>query len=180
MASATLHQALLDEAGARDAVGIALARGAGAGPARSAFRGAWSIGWPVSRPSWPTSAEEARSLADGIDHDPAAIAELDARLGVIHGLVRRYGDDETAVIAHGEQAAVEAERLRGLDDERARRQAADARLLLEVATAAAALSAARTATARSLSEQRRQRPGRARLRGRCVRGRHRSSAGRRR
>ena len=53
---------------------------------------------------------------------------------IIHGLLRRYGDDETAVIEHGERAAVEVERLRGLDEERARRQKEDARLLDDVAS----------------------------------------------
>ena len=47
---------------------------------------------------------------------------------MIHGLLRRYGDDEAAVLEHGEHAAEEAERLRGLDEERARRQREDARL----------------------------------------------------
>jgi DNA repair protein RecN (Recombination protein N) len=96
-------------------------------------------------------ADEARRLAEDVDHDPRAVAELDARLGVIHGLLRRYGDDEAAVIAHGERAAVEAERLRGLDEERARRQREDARLLLHVGEAAAALSTARRDTARTLT-----------------------------
>ncbi len=96
-------------------------------------------------------ADEARRLAEDVDHDPQAVAELDARLGVIHGLLRRYGDDEAAVIAHGERAAVEAERLRGLDEERARRQREDARLLLHVGEAAAALSTARRDTAETLT-----------------------------
>jgi DNA repair protein RecN (Recombination protein N) len=96
-------------------------------------------------------ADEARRLAEDVDHDPRAVAELDARLGVIHGLLRRYGDDEAAVIAHGERATVEAERLRGLDEERARRQRADARLLIAVGEAAAALSVARQETAASLT-----------------------------
>ncbi len=95
--------------------------------------------------------DEARRLAEGVDHDPRAIAELDARLGVIHALLRRYGDDEAAVIAHGEAAAAEAERLRGLDEERARRQAADAELLVAVAEAGRALSTARAAAARTLT-----------------------------
>ncbi|HSL33690.1 MAG TPA: DNA repair protein RecN [Candidatus Limnocylindrales bacterium] len=86
----------------------------------------------------------------GIDHDPAELARLEERLSVIFGLERRYGDDEAAVIAHGERAAAEAERLRGVDDERARRAADDARLLGEVGFAAAALSSLRVAAARSL------------------------------
>jgi DNA repair protein RecN (Recombination protein N) len=96
-------------------------------------------------------ADDARRLAEDIDHDPGAVAELDARLGVIHGLLRRYGDDEAAVIDHGERASAEAERLRGLDEERARRQREDARLLDEVATGAEALSAARMATGATLT-----------------------------
>jgi DNA repair protein RecN (Recombination protein N) len=97
-------------------------------------------------------ADEARRLADRIDHDPRAVAELDARLGVIHGLLRRYGDDEQAVLDHGDRAAAEADRLRGLDAERERRQEDDARLLAAVATAGAALSAARRSTASTLTE----------------------------
>jgi len=95
-------------------------------------------------------ADEARGLAEGIDHDPRSLEALDTRLGIIHGLVRRYGDDETAVIEHGERAAAEAERLRGLDAERARREADDARLLTIVAEAATTLSSARQAAATRL------------------------------
>jgi DNA repair protein RecN (Recombination protein N) len=67
-------------------------------------------------------------------------------------LLRRYGDDEGAVIEHGTRAATEADRLRGLDEERARRQRDDARLLDEVADAAGALSMARRDVASSLTD----------------------------
>jgi DNA repair protein RecN (Recombination protein N) len=96
-------------------------------------------------------AAEARTLAETVDHDPAALLALEERLGEIHRLLRRYGDDEDAVIAHGARAEAEAARLRGLEDERARRAAEDARLLLQVADAAAALSIRRGATAEQLS-----------------------------
>lgn len=96
-------------------------------------------------------ADDARRLAEDVDHDPRAVAELDARLGVIHGLLRRYGDDETAVIEHGERAAAEVERLRGLDEDRARRQREDARLLADVVRVAEALSEARRQTATVLT-----------------------------
>ncbi len=95
-------------------------------------------------------ASEARTLADGIDHDPAAVAQLEERLSTIYALLRRYGDDEAEVIAHGERAAAEVERLRGLDGERDRRANEDARLLVEVAVAAAALSARRREAALAL------------------------------
>jgi DNA repair protein RecN (Recombination protein N) len=96
-------------------------------------------------------AAEIRDLADAVDHDPGALAALEERLGLIYGLERRYGDGEPAVIAHGERATAELERLRGLDDERARREHEDASLLAEVATTAAALSEARRAAGEALT-----------------------------
>jgi DNA repair protein RecN (Recombination protein N) len=95
-------------------------------------------------------AAEARTLAEAVDHDPVSVGRLEDRLGTIHRLIRRYGDDEAAVIAHGRRANAEAARLRGLDDERAVRAAEDERLLVEVRGAAVALSAERTETARGL------------------------------
>ena len=61
------------------------------------------------------------------------------------------------MIAHGERAAAEADRLRGLDDERALRQADDARLLERVAAAAADLSAARRTAAAAARRRGRRR-----------------------
>jgi DNA repair protein RecN (Recombination protein N) len=95
-------------------------------------------------------AAEVRGLAETVDHDPGTLAQLEDRLGDIHRLLRRYGDDEAAVIAHGERALAEAARLRGLEDERMLRAAEDARLLLGVADAAASLSILRHGTADEL------------------------------
>ena len=95
-------------------------------------------------------ASEVRVLADDVAHDPAALAALEERLSAIFALERRYGDDEQAVIAHGERAAAEAERLRTVDEERARRATDDAALLGEVASRAAELSTRRTETASRL------------------------------
>jgi DNA repair protein RecN (Recombination protein N) len=95
-------------------------------------------------------AAEIRELADDIEHDPAALRGLEERLGTIYALERRYGDTEAEVIAHGERAVEEIERLRGLDDERARRQREDAALLAEVARAAWTLSDARLNAAGAL------------------------------
>jgi len=95
-------------------------------------------------------AAEVRVLVDTVDHDPASLQSLEDRLGEIHRLLRRYGDDEATVIEHGERSSAEAARLRGLEDERARRADEDARLLLGVADAAATLSLLRAGTAREL------------------------------
>ena len=149
--AATLREALTQEGtGARDTAAVALQEARGLSRLDPRFE-------PLAdrlaglEAELADVADEARRLADDVDHDPRAVEELDARLGVIHGLIRRYGDDETAVIAHGEGAAAEAERLRGLNEERARRQAEDGRRLAEVATAGAALSEARRGTAVALA-----------------------------
>ncbi len=149
--AATLHEALTaDGAGARDATATALHEARGLSRLDPRFE-------PLADRLLGLEAEvadvadEARRLAETIDHDPGALAELDTRLGVIHGLLRRYGEDEAAVIDHGVRATAEADRLRGLDDERARRQRADAERLAEAAAAAAELSNARAAAASALT-----------------------------
>ena len=96
------------------------------------------------------AAIEVRRLGEGVDHDSRALLAAEERLSEIFSLERRYGDDEAAVIAHGERAAAEIERLEGLADERRRREADDARLLAGVAFAASALSTSRRVAAERL------------------------------
>src|SRR6185503_8471374 len=96
------------------------------------------------------AAGDVRSLADGVDHDAAGLLAAEERLSQIYSLERRYGDDEAAVIAHGERSVAEIERLEGLADERRRREADDARLLAGVAFAASELSTSRRAAAERL------------------------------
>jgi DNA repair protein RecN (Recombination protein N) len=94
---------------------------------------------------------EVRALAESVDHDPSALAAMEERLGRIYALERRYGDTEAEVIAHGERASAELERLASLDDERGRRQREDAALLAEVAETAGELSASRRSAADALT-----------------------------
>ena len=96
-------------------------------------------------------AGEVRVLAETVDHDASTLTALEERLSLIYSLERRYGDDEGAVIAHGERARTEVERLAGLEGERARREAEDAGLLTVVADAAARLSVARRSAAAGLA-----------------------------
>ena len=95
-------------------------------------------------------AGEVRRLSETVDHDATTLAALEERVGLIYALERRYGDDEAAVIAHGEAARAEVERLAGLEGDRARREADDAALLAVVADVAARLSAARREAADDL------------------------------
>ncbi len=90
----------------------------------------------------------AESEADADDRE-----RLEERLGVLYGLLRKYGDDEDAVLAHGERSRAEADRLRGLEGERARREAAAEQLAGAARGVAAALTAARRATAARLGPE---------------------------
>jgi len=149
--SAMLHDALLGEgSGARDVTAVALRE------ARAVARVDARFG-PIADRLAGLEAEledvagEARALAETIDHDPSELARLEERLGLIYALERRYGDDEAAVIAHGERAAEEARRLGDVEGERARREVEDEALLARVAQAGAELSAARAAAATALA-----------------------------
>jgi DNA repair protein RecN (Recombination protein N) len=93
------------------------------------------------------AAAEAATLAESVEHDPAALARMEERLSVIYSLERKYGEDEAAVVAYGEQVASESERLRTLEASRDTRQAEAARLLGVVATTSSALSSGRRAAA---------------------------------
>ena len=96
---------------------------------------------------------EVRSILGELDHDAASQTSFEERLSVIYALERRYGVDEAAVIEHGARAATEAEELRGLDGERERRSAQDARLLVEVAKVATVLGDLRRLAAIRLSAE---------------------------
>ena len=151
--STTLYDAVAaDDGGARDSVAVALreARGLARLDPRFAPLADRIAGLEAELEDVATAARE---LSETVDHDPAELATLEERLSGIYSLERRYGDDEAAVIAHGERAAAEAERLRGLDAERAIRQAEEARLLAEVAGAATALSQARAMAAQALGAE---------------------------
>jgi DNA repair protein RecN (Recombination protein N) len=150
--SSTLVDALTAEsAGARDVVAVALREARGLERLDGRFE-------PVAGRLAGLEAEledvasEARALAEDVDHDPAELARLEERLSLIYGLERRFGDNEGAVLDHGQRAAAEVERLRGLDVERSRREAEDAALLREVAAAAARLSALRRGAGDRLAE----------------------------
>ena len=151
--SATLHDALAaEEGGARDAIAIALREARNLERLDRRFE---SLAERLNglEAELDDVATAARELSETVDHDPAELAKLEERLSTIYALERRYGDGEAAIIAHGERAAAEAERLRTLDAERELRQAEAARLLEAVGRAAASLSEARAVAARALSRE---------------------------
>jgi DNA repair protein RecN (Recombination protein N) len=98
------------------------------------------------------AAAEARNLAESVEHDPSALAAMEERLSQIYALERKYGEGEAAVIAYGERATADAERLLALEASRETRRAESARLLLDVAAAGRDLSGGRAVAAGRLSE----------------------------
>jgi DNA repair protein RecN (Recombination protein N) len=150
--SAALVEALAgDESGVRDSAAVALREARGLARLDPRFE-ALAERLAGLEAELDDVASSARELAESVEHDPAALALQEERLSVIYALERRYGEDEAAVIAHGERAQAEAERLSGLDAERSHRQAEDARLLAHVAFAVAELSTARRAAAGALAD----------------------------
>ncbi|HEV8516451.1 MAG TPA: DNA repair protein RecN [Candidatus Limnocylindrales bacterium] len=96
-------------------------------------------------------AAELRRRSASIEHDSEAGAVMEERLGRIYVLLRKYGGDEAAVLEHGERARQEADRLAGLDRERADRLAVDEVLEHDAREAAEALTIARRSAAERLS-----------------------------
>ncbi|MGH2467199.1 MAG: AAA family ATPase, partial [Candidatus Limnocylindrales bacterium] len=87
-------------------------------------------------------AADLRRAAEA-DADGLPVAMLEERLSLLYGLLRKYGPDEAAVVAHGEAARAEAQRLRETERLRAARLADDARLAEAADAAAAQLRQAR-------------------------------------
>ncbi|MGI8928278.1 MAG: DNA repair protein RecN [Candidatus Limnocylindrales bacterium] len=86
------------------------------------------------------------SISDAVDDSEA----IEARLGVLYGLMRKYGETEAALIEYGTRARAEVDRLRGTDQERARRQAESERLSEAARASATELHGARSKTAGTL------------------------------
>ena len=95
-------------------------------------------------------AVELRRREDSISEVAGDNEAIEARLGVLYGLMRKYGETEADLLAYGERARAEVERLRDTEHERARRQAESERLSEAAHSAAGRLHAARTKTAEKL------------------------------
>ncbi|MEO6350406.1 MAG: DNA repair protein RecN [Candidatus Limnocylindrales bacterium] len=98
-------------------------------------------------------AFELRRREESIAESASDTESIEERLGVLYGLMRKYGESEQALVEYGERARAEVERLRGTEQERARRQAEGERLATAANASTTKLHHARTAGASALSEQ---------------------------
>ncbi len=97
-------------------------------------------------------ADEVRRAADGLEADLGSVAQLEERLGLLYGLLRKYGETEEAVLLHASVTTDEVARLESLDTERAARTTADGRLRAAADSVAGTLSSARAESARDLAD----------------------------
>jgi DNA repair protein RecN (Recombination protein N) len=96
-------------------------------------------------------ALDLRRLTAALADELTDVSAIEERLGLLYGLLRKYGGDEQQVLAHAADARAEAERLATFETERKRRSA-DAELLEQAAREAASLlTQARRDTAGGLS-----------------------------
>ena len=101
------------------------------------------------------SAEAARALrsyADGVQLDPQRLAEVESRLAFIGDMKRRWGDTVAEVIAYGEEAQAEAERLESEAASGDAMETEAAELASALSVAASELSRLRRDAAARLSE----------------------------
>jgi DNA repair protein RecN (Recombination protein N) len=93
---------------------------------------------------------ELRRRQDQIGEAASDSQAIEERLSTLYDLMRKYGSTEADVMARGEEARAEVERLRDTDSARARREAEADRLRVAAGAAAAELSEARRETASTL------------------------------
>jgi DNA repair protein RecN (Recombination protein N) len=97
-------------------------------------------------------AREAQAYADGVEHDPARLNEVEARRDVLFRLMKKYGGSLEAVMRTGREARAELDLLdtASLDLRGLEARVAESRAALE--RAAAALSKKRASAAKSLAK----------------------------
>jgi DNA repair protein RecN (Recombination protein N) len=93
------------------------------------------------------AAADLVNVADAAELEPAAAARLEERIGLLYGLLRKYGPTEADLLAADAAARDEVQRLRAATGERDRRLAAGPGLEAAAREAAADLTVARRAAA---------------------------------
>lgn len=98
-------------------------------------------------------ADALRAYRDAVGYDPARLAEIEERLGLIFALKRKYGTSLAEVLAFAEGAATELASLSGREGAIADLEAREAVLLREAGAVADELSAGRRAAAQTLQRR---------------------------
>ena len=96
-------------------------------------------------------AKRLRQYRETIEFNPRRLDEVEERLGLLKGLMRKYGDNLPAVLAHAEAARHELETITHAEERLAELSAQEDQLLHALGAAAQALSQARTSAGERLA-----------------------------
>ena len=97
-------------------------------------------------------ARTLRGYRDGIEYSPDRLHELEERLNLINGLKRKYGSAIGEILAFGERASQELEKLYHSEERVEELKSREIDLLGQVGSLAGQLSEARQHAARSLAD----------------------------
>ena len=98
-------------------------------------------------------ARDAANAGERVELDPASQAAAEERLGLVRDLERKYGESIEAMIAFGQAARTELERLENQEADRERLRAEEATRRAALERAAEALTAGRTEAAGELARR---------------------------
>ncbi|MGD1993099.1 MAG: DNA repair protein RecN [Anaerolineae bacterium] len=97
-------------------------------------------------------ANALRDYQEQVEYNPRRLVEVEDRLNLIHRLERKYGSTIPEVLAYARQAQEDLEAITHSEERIAQLEAEEERLLVELGTAALALSAQRRQAAAELAE----------------------------
>ena len=145
-AGARAQAALADDGGSRDSLAAAVTALGGRLPFADVAARASSLLAELD-----DIVGDVRRVVDGIDEDPARLAEVRARRQLLRDLCRKYGDDLVEVQAYRDDAARRLDELQRFDQRAAELDAARRDAVLAERAAAEAVGRARRAVAPRLA-----------------------------
>jgi DNA repair protein RecN (Recombination protein N) len=147
------HEALAsDEGGATGALGATGAALAGVAAFDAGFREAAQRAAALQAEAIDLATELARAR-DAAEYDPAELEAINARLGLIERLRRKYGASIEDIVAAAERARIVVDEYENRDRRVAKLEAANAAAERELRDAARALSALRSRAATALRKR---------------------------
>jgi len=97
-------------------------------------------------------AQQLQDYADGLEYNPARLAEVEDRLELIHSLKRKYGDTIAEILAYGASATAELEQLGNWEARTEELERREGSLLEEIGRLGMALSEKRAAAGETLAK----------------------------
>ncbi len=98
-------------------------------------------------------ARALRNYRDGVDHNPARLAQIDERTDLIFRLKRKYGDTIQDILTYGENAAAELATISHSEERLGELRAQETQLLTAIAKLAGELSRARKSAGEKLARE---------------------------